>query len=69
MRQILFAFTLLLCFCLTAVADCPVTATCAEHGMAGNPTGKYKWNGATEYAQFTHPNTDGTNHLWWEKCD
>jgi hypothetical protein len=49
--------------------DCPTTATCAEHGMNGNPTGQYKWQGATEYAQFEHPLPDSGSHKWWEKCD
>jgi hypothetical protein len=69
MKQMFAALVLSLCLCQASVADCPTTATCAEHGIAGNPTGAYKWQGATEYAQFSHPMTDGTTHLWWEKCE
>ena len=60
--------TLLLSCMVSAKADCPTTASCAEHGMNGNPTGQYKWQGATEYAEFSHPTTNGGTHKWWEKC-
>jgi hypothetical protein len=56
-------------FMTSARADCPTTATCAEHGSSGNPTGKYKWQGTTEYAEFSHPLANGGSHKWWEKCD
>jgi hypothetical protein len=60
-----------LCGALTipALASCPTTASCAEHGLAGNPTGRYKWQGTIQYAEFSHPMADGKSHLWWEKCD
>jgi hypothetical protein len=34
--------TLLLSCMVSAKADCPTTASCAEHGMNGNPTGQYR---------------------------
>lgn len=48
------------------MASCPTTASCPDHNVSGNPTGEYKWNGSTQYAQFSHTNP---NHKWWEKCD
>jgi len=53
-----------------ARVNCPTTATCAEHGINGNPTGQYKWVGETEYAQFHHVAVgNAPAHSWWEKCD
>lgn len=68
------ALTILAIFLLLLVgvskADCPTTASCAEHGIAGNPTGQYKWQGATQYAQFKHTAVgNAPAHAWWEKCD
>ena len=70
MKRAAILTLLLLTICLTVAraAECPTTATCAEHGMPGNPTGAYKWQGATEYAQFSHPLATGGQHVWWERC-
>jgi hypothetical protein len=59
---------LVLLVSLLAAADCPTTAICPEDGMSGNPTGRYKWIGTIEYAQFTHITPDDKTHVWWERC-
>lgn len=69
MKKAAVVTLLLLVVCLAALADCPVTATCPDHGVPGNPTGQYKWQGATEYAQFSHPLPNGGTHTWWERCN
>jgi hypothetical protein len=57
-------------FVATIKADCPTTASCPEHDISGYPTGQYKWNGSTEYAQFKHSATGSApEHAWWEKCN
>jgi hypothetical protein len=55
--------------CLTALADCPTTSICPDDGQNGNPTGQYKWQGAIEFAQFSHPLMNGGKHTWWERCN
>lgn len=62
-------FVFLLVTSLTVFADCPTTAICPDHGVPGNPTGQYKWQGAVEYAQFSHPMPNGGTHTWWERCN
>jgi hypothetical protein len=52
--SLLLVFVMAVCTA-SAKTDCPTTATCAEHGLTGNPTGKYKWHGAQEYAKFSYP--------------
>jgi hypothetical protein len=56
-------------FVVPAKAGCPTTATCPEHGAAGNPTGQYMWQGSTEYAQFSHALYPSGTHVWWERCN
>jgi hypothetical protein len=71
MKRIMLLLTLVLASFVVAVrADCPTTATCAEHGIAGYPTGQYLWQGSTEYTQFHHvASGDAPAHSWWEKCN
>ena len=69
MKKALALSVLLLIICWMAVADCPTTSICPEDGMNGNPTGQYKWQGAIEYAQFSHPLSNGGRHVWWERCN
>jgi hypothetical protein len=69
MKRKLTLLTLVLVLVIPSLAaTCPTTAECPEDGMNGNPTGQYKWQGATEYAQFTHPLSNGGKHTWWERC-
>ena len=64
MKMLALALTVLL-----LLANCPYTAECPEHGVSSNPTGRYKQNGATEYAEFSHILTDGSYHRFWERCN
>jgi len=69
MKTTFLLLVLLLSVCLPAVADCPTTSVCPDDGITGNPTGRYKWQGSIQFAQFTHLLVKGGNHTWWEKCD
>lgn len=77
MKKLLFIFGSLVIAWLVATMplngspDCPTTSICPEDGITGNPTGQYKWQGAIEFAQFSHPltNAHGGKHTWWERCN
>jgi hypothetical protein len=72
--KFLLILGLLLISGITAVADCPASAICPMDGDTGNPTGNYKWQGAVEFAEFSHPrvpdqNDSSKQHVWWVQCD
>ena len=65
-----FALSLsIMAMALPVAADCPTTSICPEDGGTGNPTGQYKWQGATEFAQYSHISPSGKRHVWWDRCN
>lgn len=54
---------LLLVLCCASFADCPTYSECPIDGVAGNPTGRYRDQGARHFAEFSH-----LSHRWWELC-